>query len=344
MRTVAVTGASGYIASHLIAQLLEEGYRVRGTVRSLKKTESFAHLKKLPGAAERLELFEADLLAEGGFDKAFEGAEFVFHTASPFAMNVKDAQKDLVEPAVRGTISALEACVKAGTVRRVVLTSSMAAITDEPDANHVLSEKDWNEKSTLDRNPYYFSKMLAEKEGWKFIEQKKPAFDLVVINPFIVIGPSVGPTVSESNQLFLDLLSGTYPGIMNLTWGFVDVRDVAKAHILALKPGAQGRYLCAADTLPMREVVEIMSKSGFDKYKLPKLGMDCAVGDYAVKLSSYMQPKGIGSYLRTHIGRVPKYDNSKIQNELGLVFHDVRDTIIETLADLGAQGHLPALK
>jgi dihydroflavonol-4-reductase len=344
MRIVAVTGASGYIASHLIAQLLAEGYQVRGTVRSLKKEESFAHLKKLSGAAERLELFEAELLAEGAFDQAFQGAEFVFHTASPFSMNVKDPQKDLVDPAVRGTLSALEACVKAGTVRRVVLTSSMAAITDEPDSNHTLSEKDWNSKSTLDRNPYYFSKMLAEKEGWNFIEQKKPNFDLVVINPFLVIGPSVGPTVSESNQMFLDLLSGTYPGIMNLAWGFVDVRDVAKAHILALQPSAKGRYLCAADTVAMREVVEIMSKSGFDKYKLPKLGMDCTIGDYAVKLSSYMQPKGVGSYLRTHIGRVPKYDNSKIKNELGLAFRDVRSTIVETLADLGAQGHIPALK
>jgi dihydroflavonol-4-reductase len=344
MRIVAVTGASGYIASHLIAQLLEQGDKVRGTVRSLKKTESFAHLTKLPGASERLELFEADLLAEGAFDKAFQGAEYVFHTASPFAMNVKDAQKDLVDPAVRGTVAALEACVKAGTVRRVVLTSSMAAITDEPNSDYVLSEKDWNEKSTLDRNPYYYSKMLAEKAGWKFIEEKKRNFDLVVINPFIVIGPSIGPTVSESNQMFLDLLNGTYPGIMNLTWGFVDVRDVAKAHILALQPNAKGRYLCASDTLPMREVVEIMTKNGFDKYKLPKLGMDCAVGDYAVKLSSYMQPKGIGSYLRTHIGRVPKYDNSKIQSELGLVFSDVRNTILETLADLGKQGHLPAPK
>jgi dihydroflavonol-4-reductase len=340
MKTVAVTGAAGYIASHLISQLLQEGYRVHGTVRSLKKEESYAHLKKLPGAAERLVLFEADLLAPGAFDASFAGAEYVFHTASPFAMNVKDAQKDLVDPAVRGTISAMEAASKAGTVKRVVLTSSMAAITDEPENDKILSEKDWNEKSTLDRNPYYFSKMLAEKAGWKYIEEKKPSFDLVVINPFIVIGPSIGPAVSESNQMFLDLLNGVYPGIMNLTWGFVDVRDVARAHILALRPNASGRYLCASDTLPMREVVEIMTKQGYGKHKLPKLGMDCAIGDYAVKLSSYMQPKGIGSYLRTHIGRVPRYDNSKIQNELGLKFTDVRSTIAETLEDLTKQGHI----
>lgn len=342
MSVVAVTGASGYIAAHVIAELLKAGHSVRGTVRSLQKKESYAHLKALPGA-ERLSLFEADLLTEGAFDQAFAGAEYVIHTASPFAMNAKDPQKDLVDPAVKGTTSALEACVKAGSVRRVVLTSSMAAITDEPRSDYVLSEKDWNEKSTLERNPYYLSKMLAERAGWKFIEERKPAFDLVVINPFIVIGPSLSNSISESNQLLVDLLNGVYPGIMNLTWGFVDVRDVALAHVRALQPGAQGRYLCAADTVPMREVVEIMTKHGYDRYKLPKLGMDCSIGDYAVKLSSYLQPKGIGSYLRTHVGRVPKYDNSKIQRELGISFRDVRATIIETLEDLGNKGLLPKL-
>ncbi|HRI65459.1 MAG TPA: SDR family oxidoreductase [Polyangium sp.] len=340
MKTAVVTGAAGYIASHLISQLLEEGFQVRGTVRSLSKVASHAHLKRLAGASERLALFEADLLADGAFDQAFAGVDYVFHMASPFAMNVEDPQRDLVDPAVKGTVSALSACVKSGTVKRVVLTSSMAAITDEPDSDHVLTEKDWNTRSTLDRNPYYLSKMLAEKEAWNFVEQKKPSFDLVTINPFIVIGPSIGPTVSESNQMFVDLVNGVYPGIMNLTWGFVDVRDVAKAHLLALGPKASGRYLCAAGTLPMREVVELMAKNGYDKYKLPKMGMDCAAGDYAVKLSSYLQPKGIGSYLRTHVGRVPRYDNSKIRNELGLQFRDVRTTILETLADLSAQGHI----
>lgn len=340
MKTAVVTGAAGYIASHLISQLLQEGFQVRGTVRSLSKEAGYAHLKKLPGAAERLTLFEADLLADGAFDQAFAGVDYVFHMASPFAMNVQDPQKDLVDPAVKGTVSALSACVKSGTVQRVVLTSSMAAITDEPDSDRVLTENDWNTRSTLDRNPYYLSKMLAEKEAWNFVEQKKPSFSLVTINPFIVIGPSVGPAVSESNQMFLDLINGVYPGVMSLTWGFVDVRDVAKAHVLALQSKASGRYLCAAGTLHMREVVELMNQQGYDKYKLPKLGMDCAVGDYAVKLSSYLQPKGIGSYLRTHVGRVPRYDNSKIRNELGLQFRDVRETIIETLADLKAQGHI----
>jgi len=143
--------------------------------------------------------------------------------------------------------------------------------------------------------------------------------------------------------MFVDLLKGVYPGIMNLSWGFVDVRDVALAHVLAMetKP-AHGRYLCAAETVSMREIVELLRRSGYAQYKLPRLGLDCAVGDYAVKLASYLQPAGVGSYLRTHVGRVPRYDNGKIQRELGLSFRDVRRTILETMDDLRNWGHLPA--
>jgi dihydroflavonol-4-reductase len=340
---VCVTGAAGFIASHIVEQLLAGGYRVRGTVRSLAKEGDVAHLKRLPGAAERLELVAADLLADGAFDRAVEGCAAVMHTASPYTLNAKDPQRDLVDPAVKGTRNVLASCRKAGSVRRVVLTSSMAAITDEPDSDHVLTEEDWNTRSTLERNPYYLSKTLAEREGWRFIDEEKPAFDLVVINPFLVIGPSHAKAVNTSNQVFLDLLSGAYPGIMNFTWGFVDVRDVARAHVLALEtPGARGRHICAAASIPMREVVELLNSRGYQGHKLPRIGLDCALGDHIVRLSSYAQPKGVGSYLRTHVGRVPRYDNSKIQRELGLSFRPVTGSILDTLADLRRWGHLPS--
>ena len=326
-----------------VEQLLARGYRVRGTVRSLKKEKELAHLRALPGAAERLELVEADLLGPGAFDAAVAGSEIVMHTASPYALDVKDPQKDLVDPAVQGTRNVLASCKKAGTVTRVILTSSMAAITDEPESDHVLTEADWNEKSTLDRNPYYLSKTLAEKEGWRFVKEEAPGFDLVVINPFLVIGPSLSAAINTSNQMFIDLLAGTYPGIMNLTWGFVDVRDVADAHVRAMETkAASGRYICAGETIAMRDVVALLGEKGWGEgRKLPKLGFDCAVGDFTVRLSSYLQPKGVGSYLRTHVGRVPRYDTSKIQKELGLSFRPVRASILDTVADLDRWGHLP---
>jgi dihydroflavonol-4-reductase len=117
---------------------------------------------------------------------------------------------------------------------------------------------------------------------------------------------------------------------------------VALAHVRAMEAqAAKGRYVCAAETIAMRDVVDLLAKSPFATAKLPKLGMDCAIGDYAVKLSSYLQPKGVGSYLRTHVGRVPRYDNTKIQRDLGLHFRDVRTSILDTLADLRQWGHAP---
>jgi len=339
---VLVTGATGFIAAHIVSQLLQKQHRVRGTVRSLRKEKELAHLRSLPNAAQNLELVEADLLTDGAFDAAAAGCDAVMHTASPYVLDAKDPQKDLVDPAVKGTRNVLSACKKAASVRRVVVTSSMAAITDEPESDHLLTEADWNVKSSLERNAYYYSKTLAERAAWEFVEKEQPGFRLVVINPFLVIGPSLSPGLNTSNQLFVDLLKGTYPGIMNLTWGFVDVRDVADAHVRAIEsPSAQGRYLTAADTVSMRAVVELLDKHGYAKgNKLPKLGMDCALGDFAVRLSSYMQPKGVGSYLRTHVGRVPRYDNSKVRRELGLSFRPVEETILDTLNDLVRHGHV----
>lgn len=335
---VFVTGASGFIASYIVKDLLAAGYRVRGSVRSLARRETYAHLLALPGAGERLELVEADLLAPGVFDGPVQGCQTVMHTASPYVMDVKDPQKDLVDPALLGTRNVLGACHVAG-VKRVILTSSMAAITDEPENDRVLSENDWNEKSSLARNPYYYSKMLAEREAWKLTEGA--CYELVVINPFIVIGPALSPALNTSTQIFADILSGVYPGIMSLTWGFVDVRDVARAHVLAMeKESAQGRYLCAHERMSMREVVALLRREGYDGHKLPRLGFDCAAGSAMVRLGSYLQPRGVGSYLRTHVGRVPQYDNGKVQRELGLSFRPLESSIKETVADLVQRGHV----
>ena len=169
--TVVVTGATGFVASHVVKMLLEQGYTVRGTVRSLEKKEKFAHLKALPGADERLQLFAANLTDAGSFDEAVSGSDYVIHVASPYAMVVKDPQKDLVEPAVQGVQTVFESALKAKGVRRIVVTSSMAAITDSPKPKHTYTEEDWNEESNLGRNPYYYSKKLAEKRAWKLAEE-----------------------------------------------------------------------------------------------------------------------------------------------------------------------------
>jgi len=145
-----VTGASGFIATQIVRTLLERGYRVRGTIRNPDRNADLAFLTSLPGADERLELVRGDLLDSRGWDAAVAECEYVLHTASPYQIDVKDPQRDLVDPAVRGTRHVLDACRRAG-VKRVILTSSMAAVTDQPDSSRVLTEADWNTKSTLDR-------------------------------------------------------------------------------------------------------------------------------------------------------------------------------------------------
>jgi len=339
--TVCVTGATGFVASWLVADLLRRGDSVRGTVRDRTRA---GHLTGLPGAEGQLQLIEADLQTPRGFDSAVAGCSTVFHTASPYVVDVADPQRDLVDPAVEGTLNVLRSCTGAAGVARVVLTSSMAAVTDEPDSAHVLTEADWNTKSTLDRNPYYLSKTLAERAAWDFMARERPSFDLVVVNPFVIMGPSLGRAVNTSNQILVDLVTGVYPAIIGLTWGLVDVRDVAAAHVRAAEvASASGRYLCAQQPVTMRQVVGWLREAGFGNgTRLPTRGLDNAFGDLVVKLDSYRRPRGAGSYLRTHVGRVPRYDTGKIARELGVTFRPARDTVLDAARDLARWGHLQA--
>lgn len=335
---VLVTGATGFIASRIVEQLLARGYRVRGTVRSLSNSTALAPLAALPGAAERLELVVADLNTDDAFDAPARDCAFVIHAASPYVLSVTDPQKDLVDPAVEGTRRVLRACAMSPSVSRVIVTSSMAAITDEPSSDHDLTEADWNTKSTLQRNPYYLSKTLAERAAWDFVEHEKPRFSLVVINPFMVIGPSLAPSLNTSNQIFVDILKGAYPGIMRLAWGFTDVRDVADAHVRAMEtPSASGRYLCAGDVVTMTELVALLKANGWGEgHKLPTMTLP----NFMVKLASFTQPSGVGSYLRTHVGRVPRYSTAKIRHDLGMTFRPAAQSIIDTMNDLKRWKHI----
>jgi dihydroflavonol-4-reductase len=336
---VCVTGASGFIAAHIVRELLEQGYRVRGTVR--KSSQNYPFLLALPGAVERLELVQADLLTAGAYDRVVEGCDYVMHTASPYKINVKNPQTDLVDPALNGTETVLESCRKSGTVKRVIFTSSIAAITDEPDSTKVFTEKDWNTMSSLNRNPYQYSKTVAELAAWDFIMKKRPAFDLVAINPFMVIGPSLGPSLNTTNEMIRDIMSGVYPGIMDLNWGFVDVRDVAKAHLLAMETdSASGRYLCSAEAIHMRELVSLLKSSGFDSYALPKVDLTGKAGSLLMKALSFTQPKDTGMYIRINVGQTMRYDNSKIKRELGLSFLPFKESLIETVKNMEKWGHL----
>ncbi|KAJ0020865.1 cinnamoyl-CoA reductase 1-like [Pistacia vera] len=271
-KIVCVTGASGYIASWLVKLLLARGYTVKATVRDPNDPRRTEHLVTLDGASERLQLFKANLLEEGSFDSVVEGCDGVFHTASPFYHDVKDPQAELIDPAVKGTLNVLNSCVKVPSIKRVVLTSSMAAVTynGQPRNPDTVIDETWFSDQEVCKQQklwYVLSKTLAEEAAWKFAKEK--GLDIVVLNPAMVIGPLLQPTLNTSAAAILSLIKGaqTFP---NATFGWVNVKNVATAHILAFEvPSASGRYCLVERVAHYSEVVKALSEL-YPTFHLPE--------------------------------------------------------------------------
>ncbi|KAF2312067.1 hypothetical protein GH714_027934 [Hevea brasiliensis] len=275
-KIVCVTGASGYIASWLVKLLLLRGYTVKASIRDPNDPRKTEHLRALEGAEERLQLFKANLLEEGSFDAAVEGCEGVFHTASPFYHDVKDPQAELIDPALKGTLNVLNSCAKVPSVKRVVLTSSMAAVAfnGKPRAPEVVVDETWVSDPDFCKESklwYVVSKTLAENSAWKFAKEK--GIDLVTINPAMVIGPLLQPTLNTSAAAILSVVKGanTFP---NATFGWVNVKDVANAHIQALEiPSANGRYCLVERVAHYSEVVNMLREL-YPDFQLPEKCVD----------------------------------------------------------------------
>nr|CAB3466860.1 unnamed protein product [Digitaria exilis] len=262
-KVVCVTGASGYIASWIVKLLLARGYTVRATVRNIADPKKTLHLRALDGAKDRLQFFQASLLEEGSFDAAVDGCETVFHTASPFYHNVKDPKVELLDPAVQGTLNVLGSCKKA-SIRKVVVTSSVAAVAynRKPKTPEVIVDETWfSDSQILEKNQqwYALSKTLAEEAAWKF--SRDNGFEIVRINPAMVIGPLLQPTLNTSAEAILKLITGSSSMYPNLSFGWANVKDVALAHILAYEvPSANGRYCVVERVVHYSEIVNIIRK------------------------------------------------------------------------------------
>ncbi|CAI0450130.1 unnamed protein product [Linum tenue] len=260
-KTVCVTGASGYIASWLVKLLLSRGYIVRASVHDPRKTE---HLRALDGASERLQLFKANLLEEGSFDSVVQGCDGVFHTASPFYHDVQDPQKELIDPAVKGTLNVLNSCAKTQSIKRVVLTSSIAAVAynGKPRTPEVVLDETWFSNPDFCRETklwYVVSKTLAEDAAWKLAKEK--GMDMVTINPAMVIGPLLQPTLNTSAAAVLSIMKGRAKDNGIHAFGWVHVKDVAEAHIKAFEtPSANGRYCLVEKVAHYSEVVNTLKK------------------------------------------------------------------------------------
>lgn len=249
---VCVTGASGFIASHVVAQLLERGHSVHGTVRDATNPEKTKHLLALPGS-ERLKLFSAELTGDtANWDKAFEGCETIMHTATPIFFNTSDPEKDIFEPGMQGMREVINAVQRMQDVKTFILTSSMAAVAPQPEPP-IKTEEHWSDSSKQKGRSWYGAcKTEQEKLFWEFDEKvfKEKGVRCVAINPTSVGGPMLQPTVNATCSFWINAMKNGKEGkAANDSMSIVDVRDVAKMHVAAMeRSDVTGRYMaCAGD-------------------------------------------------------------------------------------------------
>lgn len=335
---VLVTGGSGYVAGWIVRRLLEEGATVHATVRDRQR--KCGHLWALAeGSPGTLRLFEADLLKNGSYAEAMAGCAVVFHTASPFTLAVDDPDRDLIRPAVEGTRNVLETVDATESVRRVVLTSSCAAIygdnADMADSKTgVFTEDDWNESSTPGHQAYSFSKTMAEKTAWE-ITKAQNRWDLVTINPSLVLGPALSDAVvsSESFTLVKQFGDGTLRmGVPSLPIGMVDVRDVAEAHVAAgFTPEAEGRHIVSGFDADFSDIGPVLREAFGGRYPFPKMitpkWMAWAVGPM---INDRMTRKMISR----NIGLPWRCDNSKSREKLGITYRPWQPGVVEMFQQL----------
>ncbi|CAI7670764.1 unnamed protein product [Penicillium bialowiezense] len=326
-QTILITGASGFVASHVLALFLHGGYNVRGTVRSVATAETVR--QGFPQYESQLSFaIVEDVGKLGAFDAAVEGVSGVIHTAAPFQVfGVEDNERDLLRPAIDGTLNILNAVhAHAPQVQRVVLTSSFAAMSNPTKGSwpgHVYSEADWNPmtyevaaaKGAHAALAYSTAKALAERAAWDFVESKKPHFDIATILPPMIYGPNINATanlgkLNTSSADIYRLISpqskSSDPVPQNLFWSFVDVRDVAEAHLRAYEIPEAGNFTYQKFVDALRE-------------KLPEIRDRVPIGN-------------VGT------GDVPSdvytIDNSKSRKVLGIKYYELEETIVDAARSL----------
>ena len=258
---ILVTGGSGYLATHLIARLLRDGQEVRTTVRSTTARSAEVRAAVRRGGADDagLEIVEADLMSDDGWSAAVAGCSEVHHVASPIPLTQPEDPDELIVPAREGTLRVLRAARDAGA-RRVVLTSSFAAVGYTPKPSAEFTEDDWTDPATPGLAPYPRSKAIAERAAWELM--RGAGTELVVVNPTAIFGPTLTTDLRSSTQLIKLMLDGTMTVAPRARFGVVDVRDVADLHVRAMaEPDAAGkRFLAVANdpTVSFLEIAQIL--------------------------------------------------------------------------------------
>lgn len=266
MEKVLVTGATGFIGLHCIDQLLNQGYAVNGSLRSPKrKDEIIEALKNKNTPIENLNLFVFNLTEDNGWDEGMQGCDYLLHIASPLSVKAYD-DDFFVKPAVAGVKRAFK-FAKKHNIKKVVLTSSVAAIIETDEEKEYFDENDWSDINCREISSYAKSKTMAERAAWDFIKEHQNPFELAVINPALVTGPSLTGDLGESNKAIEMVVTGKMPVAIPMNFGFVDVRDVATAHILAMQNESSNgeRFALSEKDLSYKEIAKILRDNGFKK-------------------------------------------------------------------------------
>lgn len=319
--TVLLTGASGFIAKHIALQLLEAGYTVRGSLRSMNRAGEVAdavrpHLTDPAGLDERLTFVELDLLSDEGWEEALHGVDTLVHTASPFPIGQPRDENDLIRPAVDGTLRALRAAKAAG-VNRVILTSSIASVFEQDDIpdGKVFDESDWSDVESPSIAAYSKSKTLAERAAWDFVRDEAPGMQLTVINPGMVLGPPLDRHFGSSLGLLQRIVRSKDPAVPNIGLLCVDVRDIAAMHVRAIDTeGSIGhRHIGSAGFLWMPEIANVVAAQ-FPARKI----VTRRAPDWLVRLLGLFDNEVKAAV--PMLGRKRLVDNTRAREVLGIEF------------------------
>ncbi len=317
-QTVLVTGGTGFVAVHCILQLLQAGYRVRTTVRTLERKKEVLLMLDHGGISEpgeALTFFAAALLSDDGWAVAVTGCDFVLHVASPFPATAPRHEDDLILPAREGALRVLRAARDA-RVKRVVMTSSFAAIGyGHAQTTATFTEKNWTDVSNTEISAYVKSKTLAEESAWDFVANEKNSPELAVINPVGIFGPLLGPAFPSSVRILKQLLDGDIKACPHIYFNTVDVRDVANLHIRAMTSAqAQGeRFLAlAGNCLSMHDFSMILKNNlGELAHRVPTR----VLPNWLVRSIALISPQA--KLVVSELGKVKNASNQKARILLG---------------------------
>ncbi len=326
VQTVLLTGISGFIAKHIAVRLLDAGFAVRGSVRSLDKADVvhdtvLAHVKDKASVGERLSFVELDLTDDAGWVEAMAGIDVLMHTASPFPLVQPKNEQDVIKPAVEGTLRALRAARTAG-VERVVLTSSVAAIMEGNHPDRPLNEDDWTDPTSPNVNPYSRSKTLAERAAWDFVAREAPDMKLTVINPGFVLGPALDGDYGTSLAVIERLLRAKDPMLPRFGFTCVDVRDIADMHVSAIGIGesAGKRFAGVAGFLWFSDIARVVKDTNPDR-KIPTR----VAPDLMIRMLGLFDPA-----IRTIVpmlGVRQEVDSSRARDVLGIAFRPLDEAV-----------------